>query len=362
VEQATSSAYTEILYGPGGRKLALINGQTQAVNTVLLPLPGAATAVYNASGLARYRHSDWLGSSRLSSTTTRTVYYDSAYSPMGESYAETGTTDRNFTGQNQDLAGDLYDFPAREYHPAHGRWISPDPAGIKAVKLTKPRTWNRYAYVAGNPLNSVDPEGLCGDSDLTSGDCDPDESDGGDPEMVVVPPFPGPTPEPTPDVSGSDHFNATQNAPPQATNTAAYAAQSLGIDTYTTAPNNATNYLSQTSGIYQADIGAFDEAGFASLWNSLFWAKYAQKNPTQALVIQNLSGGAITVSNGVIQPAIPKGSLASPLGAPLTLPFAPGPTFTQGKCPTGQHWQFDSSNSGAGGCYLNVPSPLPSGP
>ena len=60
-------------------------------------------------------------------------------------------TDRNFTGQNQDLttgsSGDLYDFMYREYHPIHGRWISPDPAGIGAVNPANPQSWNRYAYV-----------------------------------------------------------------------------------------------------------------------------------------------------------------------------------------------------------------------
>ncbi len=57
--------------------------------------------------------------------------YDGPYSPYGESYGESGTTDRNFTGQNQDLTpnGDQYDLLYREYHAAHGRWISPDPDG-----------------------------------------------------------------------------------------------------------------------------------------------------------------------------------------------------------------------------------------
>jgi RHS repeat-associated protein len=135
-------------------------GSTQAVTAAFLPLPGGATAVYNASGLNRYRHSDWLGSSRLASTPGRAVYYDGAYSPMGESYAETGTTDRNFTGQNQDLATDLYDFMYREYHPAHGRWISPDPAGAAAADPANPQSWNRYSYVNGSPMNSADPLGL----------------------------------------------------------------------------------------------------------------------------------------------------------------------------------------------------------
>jgi hypothetical protein len=43
----------------------------------------------------------------------------------------------------------------------------------------------------------------------------------------------------------------------------------------------------------------------------------------------------------------------------LTLSFAPGPTFTQGKCPKGYHWQFNPSNDGSGACYLTGPPPKP---
>jgi RHS repeat-associated protein len=172
VEQYNGSAYTEIVYGPAGNKLALMNGQ--AVSKVFAQLSGGATAVYNSSGLQYYRHPDWLGSSRVASTPGRTVYYDGAYAPFGENYAETGTTDRNFTGQNQDMAPDLYDFRYREYHPVQGRWVSPDPAGLAAANPTNPQSWNRYAYVLNNPLSNTDLLGLVY--------CAPDDS--GDPDTT----------------------------------------------------------------------------------------------------------------------------------------------------------------------------------
>jgi RHS repeat-associated protein len=168
VEQLKSGAYTEIVYGPAGNKLALMSGQT--VTKVFTPLPGGAAAVYTSGGLSYYRHPDWLGSSRLASTPTRTVYYDGAYAPFGEPYAGTGTADHNFTGQNQDMAPDLYDFLAREQHPTQGRWVSPDPAGINAVDPTNPQSWNRYTYVLNDPLNNIDPMGLDDDSPWPS--CD----------------------------------------------------------------------------------------------------------------------------------------------------------------------------------------------
>ncbi len=136
VEQS-SSGTTQIVYGPDGSKLALMNG----ISTLLkafVSLPGGATALYGSSGLVAYRHPDWLGSSRFAHTPGRAVYYDGAYAPFGESFNETGTPDRSFTGQNQDTAPGLYDFMFREYSAVQGRWVSPDPAGMAAVDPTNP--------------------------------------------------------------------------------------------------------------------------------------------------------------------------------------------------------------------------------
>jgi len=49
-----------------------------------------------------------------------------------------------------------------------GRWISPDPAGLGAVNMENPQTWNRYAYVENGPLNAVDPLGLHDPNELAS--------------------------------------------------------------------------------------------------------------------------------------------------------------------------------------------------
>jgi RHS repeat-associated protein len=157
VEQQNGSVYTQMLYSQVG-KTAIMNGQT--LTKAFIGLPGGGTAIYTSSGLAQYRHADWLGSSRLTSTATRTVYSDSAYAPFGEQYAKTGTTDASFTGDNADTTSSLYDFTFREDSSSQGRWMSPDPSGLAAANLGSPQSWNRYAYVLNNPLSNVDPLGL----------------------------------------------------------------------------------------------------------------------------------------------------------------------------------------------------------
>ena len=160
VEQNRGGTYTQIVYAPSGGKLALINGAT--LIRALVPLPGGPTAVYatGTTGPLFYRHADWLGSSRLASTQSRTKYFDVSYAPFGENYNPSGTTDYNFTGQNQDTETGYYDFLFREYSPVQGRWLSPDPAGMATADPTIPQSWNRYAYALNNPLIFIDPLGL----------------------------------------------------------------------------------------------------------------------------------------------------------------------------------------------------------
>jgi RHS repeat-associated protein len=189
VEQATgstcSTSYKQIVYSPGGAKLALMNSST--LLNAFISLPGGAQAVYNGPGLLFYRHPDWLGSSRLATTPNRSCYWDVAYAPFGENYVPPVSgcvqQDLNFTGQNQDTVqsvpsggqGGLYDFMFRKHSPVQGRWLSPDPSGIASADPSDPQTWNRYAYVANRPTNTVDRLGLdsC-DSIIGPCICDPD--------------------------------------------------------------------------------------------------------------------------------------------------------------------------------------------
>lgn len=176
VEQNRAGTYTQLAYSPSGFKMQLMDGMTFAV--AFVPLPSGAMAIYTPSGTPTYyRHSDWLGSSRLASTPSQTMYSDSAYAPFGEVYAQAGTSDESFTGMDQNTSSNLYDFPAREYG-IQGRWPSPDPSGIKSADPTNPQTWNRYAYVVNNPLSLTDPTGLqlCDCSALPDGDVGPDGS------------------------------------------------------------------------------------------------------------------------------------------------------------------------------------------
>ena len=131
-----------------------------------MPLAGGVQDVYDGSEFKYIRYVDWQGSSRVQLTWDGAVVGGKAYAPYGETYAETGTADRMYTGQTQDVTAlqgstGIYDFLFRQYSASNqGRWIVPDPAGLAAVDITNPQTWNRYAYVSNDPCNQVDPLGL----------------------------------------------------------------------------------------------------------------------------------------------------------------------------------------------------------
>jgi len=80
------------------------------------------------------------------------------YLPYGAIRFETGLfpTDRRFTGQRWEPGLGLYDYRARFYDPALGRFLQPDPI---VPEPGNPQALNRYAYVYNNPLRYTDPSG-----------------------------------------------------------------------------------------------------------------------------------------------------------------------------------------------------------
>jgi RHS repeat-associated protein len=80
------------------------------------------------------------------------------YYPYGETRSGTMDTDRLYTGQRWEAGIGLYDYNARYYDPALGRFVQADTV---VPSMANPQDFNRYSYVRGNPLRYIDPSGHC---------------------------------------------------------------------------------------------------------------------------------------------------------------------------------------------------------
>ena len=175
---------------PGGRRRFTFFGKVSrrpvsvlsvlvSTGVVLLPFPlgsGGADPAYalcpeedsSESKPAYFVHTNHLGSTtmltsyKIPGEADGTVTERYRYNPFGVALATTPTgtpvpsgselTDRLYTGQRWDASAQLYDYNARFYDPFFGRFLTIDPIRDGP---------NPYAYVAWNPINNLDPTGLC---------------------------------------------------------------------------------------------------------------------------------------------------------------------------------------------------------
>ncbi len=98
---------------------------------------------------------DHLGTPQQLVTADGTVVWQAAYLPFGEAQVRVGTVTNNlrFPGQYFDAETGLHYNWNRYYDPETGRYISADPIGLTGGM-------NLYAYVEGDPINAIDPQGL----------------------------------------------------------------------------------------------------------------------------------------------------------------------------------------------------------
>ncbi len=111
-------------------------------------------------GTLYFLHTDHLGSTALltNSSGQKVAGFAVWYFPYGETRPGSGNppTARRFTGQLEESTIGLYDYGARFYDPALGRFLSADTVVPGAAN---PQALNRYAYVLNNPLKYTDPTG-----------------------------------------------------------------------------------------------------------------------------------------------------------------------------------------------------------
>ena len=123
-----------------------------------------------AGGTSYFNHADWLGTERVRTTASGSTYETCTSLPFGDGMSCSGPdpSPNHFTGLERDSetasvpnGTDGLDHTLNRQYPSNlGRWLTPDPAGEKAVRIEDPQTWNMYEYARNNPTTLTDPSGL----------------------------------------------------------------------------------------------------------------------------------------------------------------------------------------------------------
>jgi RHS repeat-associated protein len=102
-----------------------------------------------------YFHNDHLGTPQVLTDQAGGVVWKADYRPFGEIQVLVEQVENpfRFPGQYYDKETGLHYNYHRYYYPGIGRYVQPDPIGLRGGM-------NPYVYVRNNPVNFIDPKGL----------------------------------------------------------------------------------------------------------------------------------------------------------------------------------------------------------
>ena len=125
------------------------------------------------AGGVRYIQQDWQGSVRAVANSNGHVVARTDHQAFGEQigvgvgmrkveqgYSADKATRQGYGLTENDESSGLNHTWFRKLENQAGRWTSPDPY-IGSMSVGNPQSFNRYSYVENDPVNFVDPSGLC---------------------------------------------------------------------------------------------------------------------------------------------------------------------------------------------------------
>jgi RHS repeat-associated protein len=153
IKKTVQSQTTIFYYDLQGHLIAETNASGQMLVEYFY-LGDQPLAMIRPSEVLYYLHNDHLGTPEILTNDSATVSWKAAYTPFGEAVTSVETVENplRFPGQYYDQETGLH-YNWNRYGPKTGRYLTPDPIGLEGgIDL--------FLYVANNPANRIDPEGL----------------------------------------------------------------------------------------------------------------------------------------------------------------------------------------------------------
>ena len=166
--QTSNTTVSDIGYDPWGQRHNFVYGSAAGgynADEFISTMPGGrAIAYYNENNVrgTYFEHPDALGTvTEWTDSSGNVAIGNQKFYPWGEAWGGQVAWfgDPNFAGMEHRNAEGFDVTPNRQYNPAIGRWMTPDPSNL-SVDFWMPQTWNRYSYALNNPLSIVDRNGL----------------------------------------------------------------------------------------------------------------------------------------------------------------------------------------------------------
>jgi RHS repeat-associated protein len=123
---------------------------------------GGVIATYRNDNVSpHFRLTDWLGTTRAQTNNAGTAELTCQSLPFGDTSAQCApATEQFYTGYERDAESGNDYAQARYYASSAGRFLSPDPSGLKSADPSNPQSFNLYSYVLNNPMRNIDPTGM----------------------------------------------------------------------------------------------------------------------------------------------------------------------------------------------------------
>jgi RHS repeat-associated protein len=156
IQKVTQSGTKIFHYDLKGHLIAETNQSGQMLGEYIY-LGDQLLAMIRPGEVAYYFHNDHLGTPQVLTNDSQTIAWKAAYTPFGKAQISTGAVENafRFPGQFYDQETGLHYNYHRYYDPITGRYITPDPIGLRGGI-------NLFVYVQENPINGSDPRGLDG--------------------------------------------------------------------------------------------------------------------------------------------------------------------------------------------------------